>query len=256
MASLVQDVWIGREPRLRARRLGTYDEAPVRVLFHLGLEETLEDREVATFLDTLGARVEVVALEPRGQGGSGGRFGPEALDDLRAFAAAVPRRWPDGLPLVLAGHGVGACLCLAVAGDADVKGVVFLGPGARTPAPPFLDSLDLAGRLAALRVPLLAIDPRDAGVASPVGGLGGPESPPSSSDASEASDAGRAKASSDAFRCIGGAADSLRRPEMMAALRAQPLATLVVIPGDRRAALRSPWPEVVATWAAFVATAG
>jgi hypothetical protein len=43
---------------------------------------------------------------------------------------------------------------------------------------------------------------------------------------------------------------------MMAALRAQPRATLLLIPGDRRAALRSPWTETIATWAAFVAAAG
>jgi acyl-coenzyme A synthetase/AMP-(fatty) acid ligase len=37
-------------------------------------------------------------------------------------------------------------------------------------------------------------------------------------------------------------------------MQSQPLATVLLIPGDRRAALHSPWPEVVATWAAFVAT--
>jgi len=211
MASLVQDVWVGQEPRLRARRLSPYEAPPVRVIFHPDLDQTLDDPLVAGFLETLGGRVEVVAVEPRGQGGSGGRFGPEALDDLRALVAAAPRRWPDGLPLVLAGHGVGAALALA-AGDTGVKGVVFLGPATRPPVPAFLETLGLADRVIELRVPLLVVDPRDGG-GTPAG-------------------------------------------DMMAALTGQPRATLLLVPGDRRGALRSPWPEVVATWAAFVATAG
>jgi len=212
MASLVQDVWVGGEPRLRARRLAPYESPPVRVLFHPDRDQTLDDPDLGPFLETLGARVEVVAVEPRGQGGSAGRFGPESLDDLRGLVAAAPRRWPDGRPLILAGHGVGAPLCLEVAAEAAVSGVVFLGPGAAKPVPPFLESLDLPGRLEALRVPFLAVEPRDGG------DFGG--------------------------------------REMMAALRAQPRATLLLIPGDRRAALRSPWTETIATWAAFVAAAG
>jgi len=210
MASLVQDVWVGGEPRLRARRLAPYEPSPVRVLFHPDRDQTLDDPDLGPFLETLGARVEVVAVEPRGQGGSAGRFGPELLEDLRALVAAAPRRWPDGLPMILAGHGVGAPLCLEVAAEAEVRGVVFLGPGAAKPLPPFLAALDLPGRITALRVPFLAVEPRDGG------DFGG--------------------------------------REMMAALRAQPRATLVMIPGDRRAALRSPWTETIATWAAFVAT--
>jgi len=212
MASLIQDVWVGGEPRLRARRLAPYEAPPVRILFHPDRDQTLDDPDLGPFLEALGARVEVVAVEPRGQGGSAGRFGPESLDDLRALVAAAPQRWPDGRPLVLAGHGVGAPLCLAVAGETDVRGVAFLGPGAAKPVPPFLESLDLPGRLTALRIPFLAVDPRDGG------DFGG--------------------------------------RELMAALRAQPLATLLIIPGGRRAALRSPWTETIATWAAFVASAG
>ncbi len=34
-ASLVQDVWLGFEPRLRARRLAPWDAAAVRLLFQL-----------------------------------------------------------------------------------------------------------------------------------------------------------------------------------------------------------------------------
>lgn len=208
MASLVQDVWIGGLPRLRARRLAPYGEAPVRVVFHADLGQTLDEPDLARFLDALGARVDVVALEPRGQGGSSGEFGPEALDDLRELLRTAPLRWPDGRPLVLAGHGLGANLGLAAAAGAGLAGLVFLGPGACPPLPPFLEPLDLPGSLAALRIPLLAIDPRDGGAPDP----------------------------------------------MMTAFTSQPLATLLQIPGDRRAALHSPWAEVVATWAAFAAT--
>ena len=41
----------------------------------------------------------------------------------------------------------------------------------------------------------------------------------------------------------------------MGPLESHPLATVLLIPGDQRATLRAPWPEVVATWASFVATA-
>lgn len=211
MASLVQDVWMGSDPRLRGRRLAPYEDSPARVVFHPDLDQTLDDPDLSSFLGTLGARVEVVAYEPRGQGGSGGRFGPDALDDLRALVTAAPHRWPDGRPLVLAGHGVGAAIALAVAAETDVKGLVFLGPGPPAPLSPYLTSLDLPGRFTALRVPILAILPHD-------GGRG-----PSA--------------------------------EWMGPLESHPLATVLLVPGDLRAALRSPWPEVIATWAAFVATA-
>ncbi len=209
MASLIQDVWMGSEPRLRGRRLAPYEDAAVRIVFHPDLDQTLDEADLASFLVAVGARVEVVAYEPRGQGGSAGRFGAEALDDLRALVTAAPRRWPDGRPLVLAGHGVGAALALAVAAETDVKGLVLLGPAPPAPLGPFLTSLDLPGRIAALRVPVLAAFPRADGPSA----------------------------------------------EWMGALQSQPLATVLLVPGDRRAALRSPWPEVVAAWAAFVAGA-
>ena len=211
MASLIQDVWMGSEPRLRGRRLAPYEDAPVRIVFHPDLDQNLDDPDLASFLAALGTRVEVVAYEPRGQGGSGGRFGADALDDLRALVRTAPHRWPDGRPLVLAGHGVGAAIALAVAAETDVKGLVCLGPGPPGPLAPFLTSLDLKGRITALRVPVLVTLPNDGG-----------EGP---------------------------------NPEWMGALQRQPLATVLLIPGDPRAALRPPWPEVVATWAAFVATA-
>ena len=43
MASLVQDVWLGWEPRLRGRRLAPWGEPRVRLLFHLDAGSTLDD---------------------------------------------------------------------------------------------------------------------------------------------------------------------------------------------------------------------
>src|SRR5260221_11631427 len=122
MASLIQDVWMGSEPRLRGRRLAPYEDAPVRIVFHPDLDQTLDDPDLSSFLAGLSARVEVVAYEPRGQGGSGGRFGADALADLRAAVAAAPRRWPDGRPPVLGRPGVGAALALALAAGAGGEG--------------------------------------------------------------------------------------------------------------------------------------
>ena len=169
---------MGSEPRLRGRRLAPYEDSPVRIVFHPDLDQTLDDADLWPFLVALGARVDVVAYEPRGQGGSGGRFGADALDDLRALVAAAPRRWPDGRPLVLAGHGVGAALALAVASETEVKGLVFLGPGPSEPLGPFLTALDLPGRFTALRVPVLAIEPRDGG-SGPGSDVDGPAGGPS-----------------------------------------------------------------------------
>jgi alpha-beta hydrolase superfamily lysophospholipase len=132
MASLVQDVWVGTKPRLRARRLAPYAPAGVRLIFHPDLGTTLDDPPLAAFLETLAESVEVLAYEPRGQGGSAGRLGGEALSDLQWILTdlvgklgAVPR-------VVVAGHGFGAWLALAAAdGAAPVDAVVALAPSLR-----------------------------------------------------------------------------------------------------------------------------
>ncbi len=162
MASLVQDVWLGATPRLRGRRLAPFEDARVRVVFQPDLGNTLDDPELAVFLEALASRVDVVAFEPRGQGGSGGRFGPEALDDLVELLASAPRRWPDGLPLIVAGHGLGGTLALAAAGKATAAAALAPSLGG------FLSPPELARQLQAVRVPLLAVMPRGEAGSAPV----------------------------------------------------------------------------------------
>ena len=106
----------------------------MRVVFQPDLGATLDDPPLAAFLETLAVRVEVIAYEPRGQGGSGGRFGPPVVDDLRRLLAELPSRWHPGLRPVVAGHGLGAWLALAVADSPGLAGVLALGPVPRVPA--------------------------------------------------------------------------------------------------------------------------
>ncbi len=173
MASLVQDVWLGTSPRLRGRRFAPFEDARARMVVLPDLGATLDDPDLAAFLENLATRLDVVAFEPRGQGGSGGRFGPEALDDLVGLLTSAPHRWPDGLPLLVAGHGFGGALALAAAAEAEVRGVAALAPSLGG----FLDAAELARRLRGLRAPLLAMvpsgDPASAPVAQMLGGIPG-----------------------------------------------------------------------------------
>jgi len=151
MASLVQDVWLGWEPRLRARRLGPWEEPSARVIFHLDAGTTLNDPLLAGFLDLLASRLEVIACEPRGQGGSGGRLGPEVVADARRLMEESPRRWGDGRSVLLGGLGLGAWLALATADGAGVVGAFALAPsraaaGPAGPEPgPLRAALEAAG---------------------------------------------------------------------------------------------------------------
>jgi pimeloyl-ACP methyl ester carboxylesterase len=157
VASLVQDVWLGTDPRLRARRLAPYEEASVRVVFQPDQDMTLDDPPIAAFLEVLATRVEVIAYEPRGQGGSGGRFGPPVVEDLRRLLADLPSRWHQGLRPVVAGHGLGAWLALAVADTPGLAGAMALGPVARVP-----EVVEAALRSRPpLAFPTLVVDGRD-----------------------------------------------------------------------------------------------
>jgi len=127
MASMVQDVWLGWEPRLRARRLAPWVDPRVRIVFHLDAGVTLDDGRIASFLEAMAEGLEVIAWEPRGQGASGGRFGPEVLEDARRLVSQSASRW-GSLPLVVGGHGLGGWLALALAGTPGVAAAFALAP--------------------------------------------------------------------------------------------------------------------------------
>jgi Serine aminopeptidase, S33 len=163
-ASLVQDVWVGAAPRLRARRLAPFEGAALRLLFHLDRGASLDEPALAAFLEALAARIDVVALEPRGQGGSGGRLGPELGSDFQAFIESAGRRWPDGLPVLIGGHGLGASVALSLAGHPAVRGAAALAPllaaAEDSEVQTTLESLDWGAAAHAHR-PLLLIGARD-----------------------------------------------------------------------------------------------
>jgi alpha-beta hydrolase superfamily lysophospholipase len=164
MASLVQDVWLGWEPRLRARRLAPWDEPRVRLVFHLDAGGTLDDRRLATFLETMAEGLEVIAWEPRGQGASGGRFGPEVLDDARRLVSESTSRW-GSLPLVVGGHGLGGWLALAVAGTPGVAAAFALAPSlagaGEEPSSPLRAALVNAFARPPVPVPTLVVEGRE-----------------------------------------------------------------------------------------------
>ena len=230
MATHVQDVWLGEEARLRGRRFAPYEGAPVRVILHPDLGTILDEPPVLAFLETLGGRVDLFAFEPRGHGGSAGRFGPEMPADLRGLLDTAPRRWPDGLPLVLAGHGLGGALALAAADHPLVRGAAALAPllpplpppetleplRQRAAQPPavqeieaLLASLDLARKVQGLRIPLLLIEAREDPLGNPA-----------------------------ATRSL---------------LGSHPTAACATVPGAHVTPLEPPWVHVLADWAVHVA---
>jgi hypothetical protein len=164
MASLVQDVWLGFEPRLRALRLAPWEEPRVRLLFHLDAGASLDDPAAFAFLETLAGTLEVVAWEPRAQGGSGGRFGPEALDDARRLVTDGGSRW-GALPLVVGGLGLGGWVALALAGAPGVRGAFALAPSlagaGEEPSSPLRAALAAAFARPPLAVPTLVLEGRE-----------------------------------------------------------------------------------------------
>jgi hypothetical protein len=165
MASLVQDVWLGWGPRLRARRLAPWTEPAVRLLFCPDREATLDDPPVVGFLEFLGQRLEVIAWEPRGQGASAGRSGPEVLDDARRLVLETPSRWGGDPILVVGGHGRGGWIALALADQPGVAGAFALAPSLGlapgTEPPPLSGALLAALERPPLAIPTLVAEPRD-----------------------------------------------------------------------------------------------
>jgi alpha-beta hydrolase superfamily lysophospholipase len=136
----------------------------VRLLFHLDAGETLGDAAVAAFLETLADRLEVLAWEPRGQGGSAGTFGPELLEDARRLVTDGTSHW-GALPLVLGGHGLGGWLALAAAATPGVEAAFALAPslGGAGPEPssPLRAALLAAFARSPLAAPTLIVEGRE-----------------------------------------------------------------------------------------------
>jgi alpha-beta hydrolase superfamily lysophospholipase len=153
MASLVQDLWLGWEPRLRGRRLAPWVEPRVRLFFHIDTAATLDDGTIARLLEGLAERLEVIAWEPRGHGGSAGRFGPEVLDDARRLVAEGASRW-RALPLAVGGHGFGGWLALALADTPGVAAAFALAPSLAAAGPEPSSPLRTALATALARPPL------------------------------------------------------------------------------------------------------
>jgi alpha-beta hydrolase superfamily lysophospholipase len=164
MATLVQDVWLGWEPRLRARRLAPWDEPRARLVFHLDAGGTLDDGRISSLLETLAEGLEVITWEPRGQGASGGHFGAEVLDDARRLVSESASRW-GSLPLVVGGHGLGGWLALALAGLPGVSAAFALAPSisgaGEAPSAPLRAALAGAFTRTALPVPTLVVEGRE-----------------------------------------------------------------------------------------------
>lgn len=160
MVSLVQDVWLGFEPRLRALRLAPWEEPRVRVLFHLDAFASLEDARVRDLLEALGERLDVLAWEPRPPEGSPG---PGLLDDARRLAADGASRF-GALPLVLGGMGLGGWLALAAAPAPGVRAAFALAPSLAgagpEPGSPLRAALLAALTRPPLDVPALVLEGR------------------------------------------------------------------------------------------------
>ncbi|HSD67241.1 MAG TPA: alpha/beta fold hydrolase [Vicinamibacteria bacterium] len=159
-----QDLWLGGEPRLRGRRLAPWEEPRVRLLFQLDASATLDDGGLAGLLEALADRLEVIAWEPRGQGGSAGRFGAEVLDDARRLVREGAARWGER-PLVVGGHGLGGWLALALADAPGVAAAFALAPSLAgagpEPASPLRAALAAALARPPLVAPTLVVEGRD-----------------------------------------------------------------------------------------------
>jgi pimeloyl-ACP methyl ester carboxylesterase len=227
-ASLVQDLWLGGDPRLRGRRLAPFEPAGKRLVFLPTLGASLDEEPLARYLESLAQQADVVAFEPRGQGCSAGRLGSGQVEDLRRLIEASEHWWPDGLPLCLVGHGLGASLALAAASHPSVRSVVALAPWLKSMDPPdeafeavrarvrghptleavreLLEELQIAEAVRDLSVPCLLVDARDDGFGD-----------------------------HDAIQALG---------------QAQPHVAFVGIPGDPLTPLTPQWANIVNAWAA------
>ena len=166
MASLVQDVWLSWEPRLRARRFAPWKDPSAQLVFCPADGATLDDPPLLAFLESLAEHLEVIAWEPPGQGASAGRSGPGVLEGARRLVSEAPDRWGGDLPLVVGGHGLGGWIALATADGPGVCGAVALDPALPGAAARPAESSPLGAELLdtlrrpALSVPALVVEAR------------------------------------------------------------------------------------------------
>ena len=163
-ASLVQDLWLGFEARLRGRRLAPWEEPEARLLLQLDAGQRLDEPALVSLLEALGTRLEVLAWEPRC--GPAGTPGPELLEDARRIAAEGGQRF-GARPVLLGGLGLSGWAALALADTAGLSGVLALAPslaraGQVAPSPSPLRAA-LAGALVAKppEVPLMVVEGRE-----------------------------------------------------------------------------------------------
>jgi pimeloyl-ACP methyl ester carboxylesterase len=153
MASFRQDFYFGREPRSRGVRLAPHAEAPARLVVHPDIGVRLEHPPLASFLTDLAQRVEVVCLEPCS---SANTPAAERLSLFRDLIETIDTRWPERLPIVLLGHGLGGALALALADSERIKGAAALAPSFESNA----FACETRDKISSARVPLLAVLPR------------------------------------------------------------------------------------------------
>ena len=222
-ASLVQDLWVGGDPRLPGRRLRPFEEPEARIVFLPSLDASLDLPVLADFLETLAGRAEVIAYQP---------FAPGALEPVTSQRESLLDRlssfrrfWPSPLPEFVVGHGLGGALALSVAAEAGVHGVVALSP--------WLSPFEASREAFEASFPGLGFE-EVLGFLQELGPLG-------------ASAAGE-------LLLIAGRDDGLVRTEALATRAAgNPRAVLAVMPGGAGAPLAPPWGRVVAVWAGEVA---
>lgn len=162
-ASLVQDLWLGFEARLRGRRLAPWEEPATRLLFQLDAGQRLDDAPVASLLESLAGRVEVIAWEPRC---AGAPPGTELIEDARRIAREGGRRFGER-KVLLGGHGLSAWAALALADTPGLAGVLALAPSLRHAGPAAPGPSPLRAALASALVapppalPLLVVEGRE-----------------------------------------------------------------------------------------------
>jgi len=103
MASLIQDVWFGAEPRVRGLRLGPHSETEVRVVFHPDAAMSLDDPTLRAFLEALATELEVVAFDPRFGSGRADLTPDQRRERFIGVLETIARTW-ESMPLVVAGH--------------------------------------------------------------------------------------------------------------------------------------------------------